>query len=151
MFFARRNANIGWSKRGISSYTYRFDVKLDSLPESVGATHFQEVAFVFLNHNGDGYETNPFSGPAAYQQRAKDLSKTMASAWVNFVVRLDPNGGNGNLADGGSSWPVYNTSVGDGVGEELVWSLNGTYIDLDDYRKDGMEWMMDHMLSVFGA
>ena len=32
MFYARRNANIGWSKYGLSSYAYRFDVTIDSVP-----------------------------------------------------------------------------------------------------------------------
>jgi carboxylesterase type B len=117
--------------------------------ESTGATHFQEVAFVLMNYNGDGYATNPFSGPETYQQKAKNLLKIMDTAWVNFIVAQDPNGRGGSLS-ADFKWPAYDTSVSDGVGAEVVWSLDDTHVGLDDYRKQGMEWMMDHMLSVFG-
>ena len=120
------------------------------MSESTGATHFQEVAFVFMNYNGDGYATNPFSGPASYQDKAKALSRTMGTAWVNFFVSLDPNSASGKLSGIEPAWPVYDASVGDGVGQEVVWSLNDTHVGLDDYRKGGIQWMMDHMLTVFG-
>jgi carboxylesterase type B len=103
---------------------------------------------VLMNYNGDGYAVNPFSGPDEYQQKAKALSKVMGTAWVNFVVSQDPNGKGGSLTEG-LNWPVYDTA-GNGVGKEVVWKLNDTHVGLDDYRRDGMQWMIDHFLGVFG-
>jgi hypothetical protein len=102
-----------------------------------------------MNHNGDGYAVNPFSGPAAYTEKAKALSVVMSSAWINFVVSQDPNGKEGRLGRD-LTWPVYDPSVADGVGEEIVWTLGGSHVGTDDYRKEGMEWLILHMLDVFG-
>lgn len=44
MQYQRRRANKAWTKHGVPSYTYRFDVTVNGLPPFVGATHFQEVS-----------------------------------------------------------------------------------------------------------
>ncbi|KAJ2904767.1 hypothetical protein MKZ38_007275 [Zalerion maritima] len=131
MGYCRRNANIGWSKHGIPSYAYRFDVTISSLPGYVGATHFQEVAFVFMNFNGVGYDTNPFNGTAQYEEQATALSRSMGSAWINFIVTQDPNGQEGFYIGDDEGWPVYNASAGGGVGQDIVWSLDGSYVEVD--------------------
>jgi len=114
----------------------------------VGATHFQEVAFVFYNLNGDGYATNPFAEePASYPA----LARTISSAWINFVTGLDPNGEKGLSLPGGAEWPVYNATLGGGVGENIVWSINGSYVEWDSYRAGGINWMMENALAVFGS
>lgn len=142
--YARRRANIAWSDAGITSYSYHFDVTVNGIPESISATHFQEVAFVFYNLNGDGYATNPFGNTT---QAFKDLALTMSSAWINFFVDLDPNG-----AAVSPAWPAYNTSAGGGVGQNIVWSVrgNGSYIEWDDYRAEGMKYLADNALELFG-
>jgi carboxylesterase type B len=92
-----------------------------------------------MNFNGDGYDVNPFGGNGTYPEQAKALSKTMSSAWINFVVGQNPNGGRDDpmLIDDGA-WPVYNTTVGGGVGQDLVFQLDGNYVETDDWRAGGM-------------
>lgn len=41
--YARRRASIAWSDADLPSYTYRFDVTVNGVPDYVAATHFQEV------------------------------------------------------------------------------------------------------------
>ncbi|UNI14564.1 hypothetical protein JDV02_001181 [Purpureocillium takamizusanense] len=149
--YMRRRASLAWFKHGLPSYAYRFDVTVNGLPPSIGASHFQEVAFVFLNFNGDGYAVNPFGGDnKVYTAKAKALATTMATAWVNFFHHLDPNGVTGLALNDASAWPKYDTGAGGGVGQDVVWELEGGAIEIDDWRAAGLEWMMDHALSVFG-
>ncbi|KAK9789635.1 putative Alpha/Beta hydrolase protein [Seiridium cardinale] len=142
--YARRRASLAWSNADIPSYTYRFDVIVNGVPDYVAATHFQEVAFVFYNLNGDGYATNPFANTT---QEYKDLALTISSAWINFFVSLDPNS-----AAVSPQWPIYNTTSGGGVGEEIVWSVvnEGSYVEFDDYRAEGIKYMSDNALTLFG-
>ncbi|KAK6208193.1 hypothetical protein LQW54_006974 [Pestalotiopsis sp. IQ-011] len=142
--YLRRRANIAWSDAGVPSYSYRFDVTVNGVTPNVSATHFQEVAFVFYNLNGDGYAVNPFGNTT---QAFKDVALAMSSAWVNFFVGLDPNG-----AAVSPAWPAYNTSSGGGVGQNIVWSVkgNGSYVEWDDYRAEGMKYLADNALELFG-
>ncbi|KAJ6446227.1 prefoldin subunit 2 [Purpureocillium lavendulum] len=151
MHYTRRRANLAWCKHGLPSFAYRFDVTVNGVSQNIGATHFQEVAFVLLNFGGEGYATNPFGGnDEAYTARAKALAITMATAWVNFINYLDPNGKNGLGFRHGARWPKYDTGAGGGVGQDVVWTLEGGAVEVDDWRAAGIEWMMDHALSVFG-
>lgn len=151
MQYLRRRANQAWSAAGVPSYSYVFDVVVNGIPAYVGATHFQEVAFVFDNTLGVGYDAQP--DPFANTSAAfPALAAAMSAAWVNFVTGLDPNGAAGlNLTDV-AAWPVYNASEGGGVGRNIVFSVNGTgsYLEWDDYRAEGIQWMTENSLSVFG-
>ncbi|KAK1999026.1 carboxylesterase [Colletotrichum falcatum] len=144
--FLRRRANTVWAENGVPSFAYRFDVTPNGLPEFIGSTHFQEVAFVFDNVNGLGYATNPFGGnDTVYTTKAVALAKTMSTAWVNFFVSLDPNG-----APGLGDWPVYGTKGEAGVGSDVVFGIDGPFVETDDWRKEGMDWMIEHALDIFG-
>jgi carboxylesterase type B len=100
------------------------------------------VAFVFYNLNGDGYATNPFANTT---QAYKDLALEMSTAWINFFVNQDPN------SDAVSpTWPVYDPKVGGGVGQNIVWDVNGSYIEIDDFRAEGINWFIENGLSVLG-
>ncbi|PSR76556.1 Alpha/Beta hydrolase protein [Coniella lustricola] len=145
MHFLRRRANIAWHNAGLPSYSYRFDVTVNGIPDYVAATHFQEVAFVFDNTRGEGYnfQADPFANESA---AFPALAKAMSTAWINFFVSLDPNGADDSVA----AWPVYNTSVGGGVGQNMVWDVNGSHVEWDSYRAEGIEWMMASGLTVFG-
>jgi len=115
----------------------------------IAATHFQEVAFVFDNVHGDGYATNPFpNGTTIYT----NLAEIMSKAWVNFVTGLDPNGAQEGLGlKDKKPWPVYNITTGGGVGQNVVFTVNGTsYVEADSWRAEGIAWLMDHGLSVLG-
>ncbi|KAI0125499.1 carboxylesterase [Xylariales sp. AK1849] len=144
MHWARRRANLVWNKAGLPSWSYRFDVTVNGVPDYVAATHFQEVAFVFYNLDGLGYAVNPFANTtSAYQ----DVAFAMSSAWINFFAHQDPNG------DAVSpTWPIYDTAAGGGVGENIVWSVDcgGNYVEIDDYRTEGISWFIENGLVVFG-
>jgi carboxylesterase type B len=146
MNYCRRRSNVAWNNAGVPSYSYRFDVVVNGIPDYIGATHFQEVAFVFDNIDGLGYVTNPFANESAAYPA---LAKTISYAWVNFITGLDPNGAGLDLPRG-AVWPVYNTSVGGGVGQNIVWSVNGSYVEMDSWRAGGINWMAENSLNVFG-
>lgn len=147
MQYLRRRASIAWSNAGLPSYSYRFDVTVNGVADYIAATHFQEVAFVFDNTLGTGYATNPFANTTA---AFPALAKTMSTAWVNFVVGLDPNGAQGLGISDVDAWPVYNASEGGGVGKNIVFDVNGSYTEWDNYRAEGIQWMIDNSLSLFG-
>ncbi|KAF7555267.1 hypothetical protein G7Z17_g2312 [Cylindrodendrum hubeiense] len=148
MQYQRRRSNIAWAKHGVPSYVYRFDVTVNGLTPVTGATHFQEVAFVFRNLNGDGYATNPFGGNGTYPAQAKALSKVISTAWVNFVTGLDPNGKGGHRFSK-KTWPVYEVSSSSS-GKGIVFDIDGSSIETDDWRAGGMDWFAEHSLNVFG-
>ncbi|KAF4451362.1 hypothetical protein F53441_5628 [Fusarium austroafricanum] len=149
MQYQRRRANKAWATHGTPSYAYRFNIRPNNVPPRAGVGHFQEVAFVFYNLNGDGYATNPFGGNGTYPAESKAMAKTISTAWINFVTGLDPNGGSGSELFDGEEWPVFELSDRpDGKG--VVFNLNGTHVEVDDRRSRGMNWMADHALPVFG-
>ncbi|CAK7207917.1 hypothetical protein SEUCBS139899_010732 [Sporothrix eucalyptigena] len=127
---------------------YRFDVLVNGILPQSGASHFQEVAFVFDNLDGLGYENNPFENmPPSYAA----LAKTMSKAWVNFVTGLNPNGlRSENGTETGISWPVYNATTGGGAGHNIVWQAGTSHVEPDTYRAEGIRWMIGHALDVFG-
>ncbi|KAI3396681.1 hypothetical protein diail_11789 [Diaporthe ilicicola] len=146
--YLRRRASIAWSKAGLPSYSYEFNVVSAGVPNYIGATHFAEVMFVFDNVQAVGYDstTVPIADePAAYAA----LAKGMSNAWVNFVVGLDPNGA-GLEIDGVGAWPVYNATEGGGVGRNVFFDTNGSSVAWDSYRAEGINWMIENSLSVFG-
>jgi carboxylesterase type B len=145
--YQRRRANKFWAKNGIPNYAYRFNIKPNGQPEYAGVTHFQEVAFVMHNINGDGYDRKPFGGEGSYPDNAKAMAKTMTTAWINFFNTLDPNGEKDIFS--GKEWPVYDLSDGPD-GESIVFNIDGSDIEVDDWRSDGMEWLAEHALDVLG-
>lgn len=62
-------------------------------------------------------------------------------------MSLDPNGEALSI-----DWPVYNTTSGGGVGEEVVWSVkdDGSYVEVDDFRAEGIKFLSDNALTLFG-
>lgn len=101
----RRATNQVWSAYQLPSYSYRFDVVVNGVPTFLGSTHFQEVAFVFNNIDGEGYATNPFGNMTAHDnEKFVNLSKLMSRSWVSFIVDGDPN--LHGLEGVGTTWPV---------------------------------------------
>lgn len=149
MQYQRRRANKAWDKHGVPSYVYRFNIRPNGQPPHAGVGHFQEVSFVFYNVHGNGYPTNPFGGEGTYPADAKVMAKTISTAWINFFAGLNPNGNSGSKLFSGKEWPVYELSDGpDGKG--VVFNINGTHVEVDNWRSGGMEWMAEHALTVFG-
>ncbi|KAF5647483.1 triacylglycerol lipase II precursor [Fusarium sp. NRRL 25303] len=133
MHYQRRRANEAWAKYGVPSYAYRFNIMPNGHRPQGGVGHFQEVAFVFHNINGDGYDTNPFGGNGTYPADAKAMSKTISTAWINFINGLDPNGDSGPELFNGNKWPIYKPSRSPN-GKGVVFNINGTHIEVDNWR-----------------
>jgi hypothetical protein len=93
-----RLTSQSWAKYNTTAYTYVFDIIVNGLNVDIGATHFQEVAFVFHNIAGDGYNNSvavlPLEEkPESYVQAATLMSRS----WVSFIVNGDPNYSEGEL------------------------------------------------------
>jgi carboxylesterase type B len=149
----RRFANHQWASHGVESYSYRFDVTVGGLPAYVGATHFQEVSFVFNNTRGEGYAVNPFTAnlTASESLKLQELSKYMSRSWVSFIV----HDGNPNLhgLSGKPTWPAYSTANG-ALGDNIVWTTkgneSGAVVEVDAYRVEGMNFINENLLGVYG-
>lgn len=123
-----------WAAAGVPAYSYRFNAIPAGIPWSVGVTHFQEVAFVFLNLMGVGYipaATPPFQGKG---QSYADLSRLMDSSWISFVHDLDPNSFR-NGGQGVKPWPAYSLDKP----QNFVFDANVTsYPEPDTWRAEGI-------------
>lgn len=94
MFNAGRRATCqAWTKNGVPAYSYRFDTDPAGVdPRVYGSAHFQEVAFVFANIGGKGYDTNPFHvNNTGLRTKYVNLSHIMAKMWINFAQTGSPN------------------------------------------------------------
>lgn len=151
MAYCRRRASQAWAAAGLPSWSYRFDAGVVGVPASVSSAHFFEVAYVFANLAGVGYapDARPFPATAPGVEAYIDLAKAMSTAWVNFVTGLDPNGAEPAKLP---AWPAYNLTAGGGVGQNIVFAAkgNGSYVEIDDYRVEGINWMIENSLTVLG-
>ncbi|OCL12956.1 alpha/beta-hydrolase [Glonium stellatum] len=128
MIAHRRLTCETWAANCVPAFCYRFNTVPHNISAIVGATHFQEVAFVFNNKNGVGYPpvaVDPFEGePQAYF----DLSDMMSAAWVSFVHDGVP----------ATWWPEYEAG---GKGQNYVFDANVTglgYSEADKWRAAGI-------------
>ncbi|PMD37135.1 alpha/beta-hydrolase [Hyaloscypha variabilis F] len=148
----RRATNQAWSTYSVPSYAYRFDVVVNGVPTCVGSTHFQEVAFVFNNLDGEGYAINPFGNMTADDnEKFVELSNLMSRSWVSFISDLDPN--NHRIEAVNTTWPVYNATEGGGLGINMVFTVNVTqrsYIEWDSWRGEGIAFINENALEVYG-
>ncbi|GLI77262.1 hypothetical protein PoHVEF18_005550 [Penicillium ochrochloron] len=129
----RRRQCEAWSETSTPAYCYRFDVHSADVPLIVGATHFEEVAFVFHNIAGLGYHYGkPFAGvPQSYI----DLSTMMTSMWASFIHDLNPNSG---VVNKSIHWQAY----GKNQPVDLLFSANTTsYMEADTWRKEGIDYI----------
>lgn len=128
-----------WAAAGLPTYTYGFNVLSTGIQPIVGSTHFQEVAFVFDNTQGLGYDTvvavNPFGGkPEPYFQ----LADMMSRMWVSFVTTLEPNH-HETPSHEEVVWPAYQVEGA----QNIVFDANVTtlgYAQEDHYRKEQFEY-----------
>ena len=139
MIAPRRKTCQTWASNSLAAYCYRFNTMPNGLPDFIGVTHFQEVAWVFNNKQGIGYSANPFEGePQSYY----DLADVMSGAWVSFVVDQNP----------GSFWPEYELNS-EGYGQNWVFDANVTdlgYVEMDDWRKEGIDFINEHAVDFYG-
>ncbi|RLN73538.1 hypothetical protein BBJ28_00017758 [Nothophytophthora sp. Chile5] len=88
----RRFMSQVWASDSVPVYSYVFNVLPAGISQYIGATHFTEVAFVFYNLLGDGYNnsvaTDPFlNEPESYTR----LARLMTRMWSSFIVDQTPN------------------------------------------------------------
>ncbi|KAH7141100.1 Alpha/Beta hydrolase protein [Dactylonectria macrodidyma] len=119
----------------LAVYSYMWNVYVNGIGPIYGATHFQEVAFVFDNTQGAGYAVNPFENkPQTFVQ----LADLMSKLWVAFTHANNPNLGASSY--NATSWPRYTLSSPD----NLVFDVNHTdlrYVAKDDYRSAGITYL----------
>lgn len=139
VFIANRRLTCQtWAAAGLSAYCYRFNAIPAGLPPVIGVTHFQEVAFVFLNLEGVGYlpaAVPPFTNKS---DSYRNLARFMNSNWISFVHDLDPNSWRETYAWDGPEelWPMYDLSNP----QDFVFDANVTsYTESDTYRKWGID------------
>ncbi len=146
MIANRRGACETWAANGIPAYCYRFNTIPAGIPWETGVTHFQEVAFVFDNIHGYGYNAehssvDPFQDkPKSYTQ----LAKLMSCSWASFIYDQNPNGFKTRHSSA-AAWPEYSTSNP----QNIVWDANVTalaYAEPDTFRSEGIQWILDHAL-----
>ncbi|KAF2108077.1 carboxylesterase [Lophiotrema nucula] len=137
----RRSSNIYWSKHQIPNWSYRFDARADGILPNVSAQHFGEVAYVFNNVLGNGYRIKPL-----VSEENRRLAKEVSAAWINMITGLNPNG-----AGVKPTWPVYNATVGGGVGQNMVFNKQGSFVEYDDFRAEALAWWHSHFLDLMGT
>ncbi|KAI1336864.1 Alpha/Beta hydrolase protein [Xylariaceae sp. FL0016] len=136
----RRLAAEMYAGAHIPVYSYLWNVHVAGVAAVFGATHFQEVAFVFDNTDGLGYSANPFEGkPETFEQ----LADLMSRQWVAFIDSTNPN-----LKRGCSvrKWPQYTVENP----SNYVYDVNRTgltYIAKDDYRKAEISYLLENVFS----
>ncbi|KAG2521676.1 hypothetical protein BBO99_00005861 [Phytophthora kernoviae] len=137
MHAPRRYTAESWAAHNVTSYSYVFNVLVNGLTQYIGATHFQEVAFVFYNLDGNGYENavsvNPFlNEPKTFLQ----LARMMTRMWASFIVDQTPN----NNGVSALEWPEYTSDSP----QNIVFDVNVTelaYIELDIYRAEAITYL----------
>lgn len=147
MIANRRGACETWAANDLPAYCYRFNTIPAGIPWEIGVTHFQEVAFVFDNVNGYGYNAahntiNPFTNKSALYT---DLAKLMSSSWASFIHDQNPNNFTGRHA-GAADWPMYSVESP----QNIVWDGNVTelaYAEPDTWRQSGIQFILDHALA----
>jgi carboxylesterase type B len=126
-----------YAAAGLPVYSYLWNVIVNGLPDPIyGATHFQEVAFVFDNVEGRGYSVSPFAGkPETYVE----LADLMSKQWVSFIHAGVPTGK-------GVSWPEYKADSR----VNLVFDTNADnlhYTAKDDYREEQISYLLHGVFS----
>ncbi|KAF4315054.1 hypothetical protein BBO99_00005859 [Phytophthora kernoviae] len=137
MHAPRRFVSNIWAANNLVSYSYDFNVLVNGLTQYTGATHFQEVAFVFYNLGGNGYgnavSVNPFlNQPETFFQ----LARVMTRMWASFIVDQTPNNNNVTAVE----WPEYTLDDP----QNIVFDVNVTdlaFIEPDIYRAEAIAFL----------
>ncbi|KAF4462405.1 carotenoid ester lipase precursor [Fusarium albosuccineum] len=124
-----------WSQYGVPAYSYRFDAVPNGIsPEVLGASHYQEVAFVFKNLVGGGYDINPFAAESIEVARQlEQLGIQMTRMWISFVNTLTPNHARA-MSKSRTLWPNYEIEKP----MNLVFRLPNSIVEPDTYAQEGI-------------
>lgn len=94
MFIAGRRYTCEiWAKHGLPCHSYRFNtIPADTDPVTLGATHLEEVAFVFDNVIGTGMDSSASKvTPMALRRSYEELGHLMSRMWMSFAGTHSPN------------------------------------------------------------
>ncbi|KAF9250349.1 hypothetical protein DTO013E5_246 [Penicillium roqueforti] len=106
----------------------------------VGVPHGAEIAPIFQNLDGLGFDGNSFhgKGPGYYE-----MSSLMGTMWAGFITTLDPNAG---LKQGVYNWPKYESVNRD----TLVFDEVNVGLTIQDtYRADALRYISENFAGVF--
>ncbi|KAJ6099697.1 extracellular lipase [Penicillium canescens] len=144
MFIAGRRYTCEiWAQHGLPCYSYRFNtIPADTNPLYLGATHFQEVAFVFDNVLGQGMPSNAFDvQPATREQSYKQLGEMMSRMWMSFAATHSPN--HHQVKSFQTVWPAYNLKTP----QNMVLDGNTTsFVENDNWRAEALRLIIERSL-----
>jgi carboxylesterase type B len=130
----RRLLVENYASAGLPVYSYLWNVHVNGVPIPFGATHFQEVAFVFNNIEGSGYSASPFANKPETFIKLADL---MSKMWAAFI-----HSGNPNFSQCKSRmWPKYTLEQP----SNFIFDVNHTslhYVQADDYRQKEIAYLL---------
>ncbi|KAJ1714947.1 hypothetical protein NYO67_2912 [Aspergillus flavus] len=135
----RRLAAQAWARHEVPVYSYLFNVVNNLNGPYAGADHGAELPYVFRIPQSLG------RGDHQLMKAQSQLAILLSRSWVNFVATLDPN----PSATSGSIWPSYRLEDP----RNVVFDLNVTnleYVADDFYRADGIKYISDNMVTLFG-
>ncbi len=116
-------------------HSFRFDAVPDrGSTRDQFVTHGAEIAPLFQNFDGLGYEHNPFEqvGQGYY-----DLARLMGLMWASFIAHLDPNTA---LDVNQTRWPTYSMQYP----VNLVLNESGlAWTEPDTYRAEATKLIND--------
>ncbi|KAK6338371.1 hypothetical protein TWF730_002435 [Orbilia blumenaviensis] len=127
-------------------WSFRFAALTNGRDHFEMAGHFTEVAFVFHNLNGDGYNGpydngNPLGGPKADEY--KELAGLMCHNWIRFIAHGDPRVGSGPSE---MKWHPYGTERKQALFD--IKSGSTSFVEIDDYRKNEIALINEYTLQM---
>ncbi|KAJ5764735.1 extracellular lipase [Penicillium odoratum] len=140
----RRYACEVWTQHGLPCYSYRFNtIPGATNPLYLGATHYEEVAFVFNNVLGQGMPSNAFNvQPVAREDSYKQLGDIMSRMWMSFAATQSPN--NHRVKSFQTVWPAYNLKNP----QNMVFDGNATsFVENDDWRTNAIKLIVERSLN----
>ncbi|KAF2098905.1 alpha/beta-hydrolase [Rhizodiscina lignyota] len=143
----RRLTTLSWAAQKVPVYSGYFDVLVNGQPYTAGATHFQEVAFVFYNTMGYGYPQNLRPNPLGgiLRPRYLALAKIMTRMWIGFISTGNPN----SALDGveAEHWPAYTLE------EPMNYMFDANMTShpfVDTYRAEAINYLIDIIIAREG-
>ncbi|KAM0489496.1 hypothetical protein ACHAP8_012521 [Fusarium lateritium] len=137
MFTAgRRFATQAWAREKVPSYSFLHDaIPANVNPDTLGAAHFSDVAYMFGNKEAFGWETNPFPAESNLREKHVKLAELMSRIWISFATKRNPNFH--NVADFHTTWPTYTTKHP----VNMVFETTQSHLQADDWRTEAIDMM----------
>lgn len=132
-----------WAQNNVPGWSYLFNVLPTGISDSIGVTHFLEVAYVFSN-----------VGATAPQEHI-EAANLMSRYWASFIADLDPNSDNGKLMSPsypplcllsivGPEWPAYSIAEPQLMAFDVNTTTLATPIP-DTYRAQQTRYINDNL------